>query len=753
MRVSGTVAHLAIILAALPSMALPARAGQIPWEGSSCRQSADAVGQYEKLELTVALPHTYANPFDPGEIDLTARLIAPSGKAFTLPGFYCQPHTRSRAADAAEVLLPEGEGIFAIRFAWGEIGRYRYEVTATDSSGAHFVGSGAFQVIAADRPGYIRPFASSPYYFQRDSGGSYFPIGENMCWPAKGGSYDYDLWMSKLAASGGNYLRLWLVNEWNKLGLERLSYAPDDDRGLGRYDQQAAWRIDRIIALAAESDMGVLMCIESFNSLSTRIYPQWKVSPYNAANGGPCATPADFFTNREARRLFRQRLRYLVARWGYASSVLAWELWNEVDLVDDYSSETVAGWHQEMARYLRSIDPWTHPVTTSYGRTEGDPQVDGIPEMDFVQSHSYGARDMAQTIASWGLSKRRQYRKPHYFGEFGADVYGKEEWTNPTGIYLHNGLWAGMLSGAAGTPMTWWWDSFIDPADIYHVFAPVAAYAEDVDWVGEDLQPVEAAVRRPAGQTPTTYADLAIAPHPGSWESSDPRNRPHEFRITGAGHIENSHLLGDVQHGLVNHPDKHNPAAFGVDYPVVGTFEVIVRGVSGHGGASLRVTLDGALRLLADFPDPLPDDTETMHQYDRAYVLGVPAGPHSIVVENRGADWFHCSYRLTSYLTAPNLRALALANDRLALLWVQNKGNIWSDRAAGTDPLPVDPAEIEIGGFQPGDYDLEQWDTYAGRPVGVTSLATQDGALTITTPAGLTTDVAYKLTRRRGPAP
>ena len=61
-----------------------------------------------------------------------------------------------------------------------------------------------------------------------------------------------------------------------------------------------------------------------------------------------------------------------------------------------YDSAAVAAWHQEMGQYLRAVDPWAHLITTSYANTDGDPAVDGLREMDYVQSHNYGSHDMAQ---------------------------------------------------------------------------------------------------------------------------------------------------------------------------------------------------------------------------------------------------------------------------------------------------------------------------------------------------------------------
>ena len=45
----------------------------------------------------------------------------------------------------------------------------------------------------------------------------------------------------------------------------------------------------------------------------------WVSNPYNAKNGGPCATPGRLL-DQPARpaSLYKQRLRYLIARWGYS---------------------------------------------------------------------------------------------------------------------------------------------------------------------------------------------------------------------------------------------------------------------------------------------------------------------------------------------------------------------------------------------------------------------------------------------------
>ena len=102
-------------------------------------------------------------------------------------------------------------------------------------------------------------------------------------------------------------------------------------------------------------------------------------------------------------------------------------------------------------------------------------------------------------------------------------------------------------------------------------------------------------------------------------------------------------------------------------------------------------------------------------------------------------------FRLTHYLTEPNVRVLALANGRSALVWVQNRENTWWKRRDGARPTPVGACEIELRGFEPGAYAVEQWDTYAGDVIARESYESSDGTVVVTTPAGLAGDVAYKI--------
>jgi hypothetical protein len=57
---------------------------------------------------------------------------------------------------------------------------------------------------------------------------------------------------------------------------------------------------------------------------------------YNARNNGSVSAQAGtsaaaaFFQSRAGAAQYAQRLRYIVARYGWSSSLMAYELWNEL---------------------------------------------------------------------------------------------------------------------------------------------------------------------------------------------------------------------------------------------------------------------------------------------------------------------------------------------------------------------------------------------------------------------------------------
>lgn len=470
---------LALVLAAAPQVVLLTK----------------EVKQYERVELEMAWPERPSNPFNPNAAAVDADIDLPSGRRITVPGFWYQGYTRAISNPEAlevnrvEVLTPSGAAGWRVRFSSPEAGRHKVTVRWRIDGRQGTVSPVMVNIASGSRPGFIRTSPRNPQYLEHDNGRGFFPIGENLCmYEKREGTYYYDRTLAKLSANGGNYVRLW-----------QEYYVPQDTSivagagdgsftgfpletqatGLGRYDLASAWRLDHVAGECERLDVYYQLAFEMTVWWQSRQKHRWPRNPYNAANGGPCQKPEDYFTNPKARELVKRRLRYSVARWGSSTHLAAWELWNEVDNNENFDSRANEAWHREMAQYLKSIDPWQHLITTSWR----DARMFALPEISIVQAHSYwGSEYDAATYTLQDTDHlMRPYGKPFFFGEQGVENPAEAVKLDPEGRHFHDTIWASALSGAAGTGLYWWWHNYVEPLNLYHHYKPLAGFLKDED--------------------------------------------------------------------------------------------------------------------------------------------------------------------------------------------------------------------------------------------------------------------------------
>jgi len=443
------------------------------------------IGLYNKLELTVGVETGYDttfNPFDPAQLDLHATFSTPSGKKYNIIGFYWQDYT-SQATTTSERLSLNGQPAWKIRFSPTELGNWSYSVEVVTPAGKATSPTATFEAIPSANPGFLRVSPTDSAYLEFSNGKPYFAIGQNVGWYDKGGTADYERWFKKMADNGANFARVWMAS-WS-MGIEWK------DTPLGDYTKRLdrAWQLDRVFDLAEQDNIYILLSLLNHGAFNIKTDPEWKDNPYNVAQGGMLAQPEEFATNPQARDLFKRRLRYIVARWGYSSHLLTWEWWNEVDWTPLNNPTLLKPWIQEMNAALKSFDPYPHLATTSYGKGF-DETIYKMPEIDFVQRHQYATSDPALTFPS-AMKELRDFGKPAIYGEFGgmgADTTSLDKY----GVHLSNGGWASIMTKAFGTTMPWYWDNYIEPLDLYGLlFGGPASYLKDENLIGGHYQPIQ----------------------------------------------------------------------------------------------------------------------------------------------------------------------------------------------------------------------------------------------------------------------
>ncbi len=659
---------------------------------NSVAPSSTTVERYEKLELSVDLSAQYDNPYDYDQVRLSAIFTSPSGQQRSIDGFFMwdlsiNPQTGSLRTENTE-------GQFRIRFAPDELGTWTYALYLEDNNGSAAFPTQTFQCNPNTSPqnkGFVR--SNQTNFLSFDSGEQYIAIGENICWQSNNPYLDYRNWLGKLKEQGGNFFRLWHAH-WG-LGLEWRA-GQNQYQGLRQYKESNSIYQDWLFDYCSENGIYVMVALQHHGQVSTEVNPNWQESPYNSANGGPCQNTWDFFKNEEAIAHTKNRIRYIIARWGYARSIMAWELFNEVEWTDEFNQykQKVIDWHSEIAEYIKVIDSYEHLITTSFAHDYNDPMMWALPDMDITQTHFYFNAANLERVLSQGVKKYIDaYSKPTLTGEFGLGNHGAQlRNMDPDGIHFHNGLWSPLFSGGLGTGMSWWWDSYIAPNDLYYHLGPIANLAAEIPFLERNMQASKSLLAGAPG-------DLSITPTLGWGGIGTP-----EISINEHGQKEpETASLGQYLYGSSWNTQYRSPPTFSLNMPEAGTFTVRTAGTAGN-SPRIVIYLDGEKVL------------DERGQINTDYTIDVPAGPHTIGVDNTGADWITISTYLFgeigSLLDAYVLRS---EDQDMAAGWVLN--NRYNHEYVEREGLPpvVQGATLSLPGFQDGNYFVSWYDCMNGQ--------------------------------------
>ena len=351
-------------------------------------------------------------------------------------------------------------------------------------------------------------------YFETTDGKAYIPIGLNLIAPPPGKSdadrlAGLERWMGKLAANGGNYIRVWLGNDFYNVDPERA----------GQFDESRLARIDAMLALARRHGIRVKMCIEHFREIDPANPRQkWALKAlHHRSQGGLAGDMREWLASPAARRQFVSKLEFLAKRYRDEPGVFGWELWNEMNAIrgpGDYMD-----WTGAMLGELRRLFP-RHLAMQSLGSFDTDsirPSYRRLAAMggnDVAQVHRYldlGARlevcrgpvDILAAEAVRELLAARtdqrgetpRLQKPVLLAESGAvepshtgpfKLYAKDK----AGSILHDVLFAAFFAGAAGPGHCWHWDRYVDANDLWWQFSRFAAAVEGLDPPAEGFEPI-----------------------------------------------------------------------------------------------------------------------------------------------------------------------------------------------------------------------------------------------------------------------
>ena len=550
----------------------------------------------EVWEAHLRTNRSYANPFDPRQVDLAALVTPPSGKTARVPAFFdlaCQ--RREEQPGGAEIVEPLGAERWTVRYRVAEEGPHKvvfelreggqyaipparwvpdtrfspegepyqpaikgpdawwFSYEATSTNGRRLVEQVKFQPgsvaaqLALPAPaftagpaapawhGFLRADADRRH-FRFDDGSFYYALGPCARSPSdnripyddeakwteafidrlgKRGTYQFDEYLAAFQKAGINWTRTWLCSWW--CGLQWRRDWPGY-HGYGRYNLLNAWRMDHVLEEAEKRGIFLSICLTNHGQVSRVIDIEWDDNPYCREMGGPYASAMEFFTRAEAKLTHQNYLRYVAARWGHSPAVLNWDLFSELEFVEEYrpcinwrgvdrAPQHIDSWHQEMATFLKETDPNKHLVGSHYSHPLRGYSTLAQPGIDVASSNAYsafeelngGRCDAAQALYEfWNGNENRfcvmrgykVFQKPVIVEEQGRHWMGVDKrqgkvvcnTRDQLDADLHAGLWGSLMQPLAGATGYWWW-LHVHFDNLYGEYRALASFL-----AGEDLR-------------------------------------------------------------------------------------------------------------------------------------------------------------------------------------------------------------------------------------------------------------------------
>jgi hypothetical protein len=651
------------------------------------------VGAYEKFEITFQLDATYTNPFDPDDIRVDGHFIYPDGREATVPAFYFIPYESVNGKTLlnyqTNLYRQTGEPAWKIRFASGLEGEYRFHITARDAQG-HETRSetAAFRIGPSSSKGFIRISRDNPMYFEHEADGSlFYGSGSNIAWvrsqetkdPAKL-SYEYYLNRAKDFSS---LTRVWLCHwawlEWtpNPGVANTYGYA-----GKTYFNQHIASALDSVFRQAEQMNLKIILTLDDNNELmSGTTYDSWAFHPYNSANGGPAATVEEYWKSREVRELYKKRLRYILARWGYSTSLMTLNAWNDLK---NSTPDNVA--------YLKELRDYAHEVADGFR-----PVIYGSNirfEANQVLDYVYAGHDKDRT-------KPNVTNETHYTRDI--------EWFQSV---LQDQVWDGLATGDAARMV--WPHSMVDESGSWTVFQKLLNFVSDIPLNKTIWNPVKAKVVSAVSALKPPYTRVISLEAYGDvpdWGVKSPEN---EFEVNADENGQWLEGFGRTLYGS-NRKEWRNPPTFVFATPANTTAKLLVEvNEVGGGTNTLAVTVNGELVQSV----PYCCGRRMLNGDERFVEAPLPAGLSRITLDNAGGDWLRL-YKIYILLESDDpgtlLSAKGLGGGDEAFLYLNNQtyGELYR-KVLNREAVPLHTVRVDVEGLSDGLYDVAVYDPSSG---------------------------------------
>jgi len=352
---------------------------------------------------------------------------------------------------------------------------------------------------------FIRVSTAYPRYFETADGHTWIPVMINYIVPDGEEEEVFEeiqKYFKHFSSNGGNAMRIWISSPFLEI----------EDRKVGEYSQEKLDRIDRLLALAKENNIRIKFTLQHIRSIvpDGEGVPAWSNRAFMAVeNGGDFHGILDYITSPEGKIAYLDRARVLSDRYKNNTQVFSWELWNEMDAVDEEE------WFQfslEMLDSVKVLFP-NHLIAQTLGSmhsVEADQRYEKLltfKNNEYLTVHRYldpgtdwgqydpvhGPVDLLISGAIYSVY-RPEVMKPVVANEHGAveanhsgpsKLYAKDT----LGVLINDMIFLPFFCGASGCGSLWHWNSYVEAQDLWYHYQRFNRAINGIDPVQEKFVP------------------------------------------------------------------------------------------------------------------------------------------------------------------------------------------------------------------------------------------------------------------------
>lgn len=500
------------------------------------------------------------NPYNTRDLLVSAELSGPGDKKYLAHGFYYEEYKKDLIQN--KWIRDTTSFDMRLRFTLPEAGHYTVRIRTQSKNFRTLETEFELDVMTSDDPGYLQVGSNGKHLSFMETGKSFYGVGQVIPWT------DWEEWEKADLASSprkfeeihnalrsmdnaqGNFTRFvaapWFMQlEWEALG----NYQPK----MGQ-----AWEFDRIVESCEEMNIYFLFCALMQSPLVSRsddkeyILPRirWETYCYNDNDQTPAEVaaeapigidePIEFFSNVRAIQHTKDYFRYLIARYGYSTSLAGWQLVSEVDETVEYRDEVkdgvtvdhsenrthVRNWTRTMSEFIHGELRDPHLISIAmingkgYSKTFWDPDLFDLENIDFFGFHDYvfeqesgkgkilnrnllyrypTVHEVNMGFQNGSISYPSYQDKPFIYDEFGHILViprpeGKDnhvdpviEFNNCADFMFKQDLWFTLAAGCAVAGLDWWnQDQSLRYAMWKKYFPGLLKFTSDIDFENVD---------------------------------------------------------------------------------------------------------------------------------------------------------------------------------------------------------------------------------------------------------------------------